>query len=128
MNSKPCEDNLSTRATRFHPFVNLFETGRVDGTQVFSERRSQTTADYHCRNFAKEFVLLNHVSALVLRSREHEPQSLFQPSELFRTFEIVLFHVIYSCFFVAPDKPSCRGDGYSAPINSLLFTYPIGLL
>jgi hypothetical protein len=61
MNLKPCEDNLSTRATRFHPFVSLFETGRVDGTQVFSERRSQTTPVYHCRNFAKEFVLLNHV-------------------------------------------------------------------
>jgi hypothetical protein len=75
MNSRPCEDNLSARANRFHPFVSLFETGRVDGTQVFSERRSQTTAVYHCRNSAEEFVPLNHVRGLVLRARKHEPRS-----------------------------------------------------
>jgi hypothetical protein len=40
MNLNPREDNLSTRATHFHPFVSLFETGRVDGAQVFSEGRS----------------------------------------------------------------------------------------
>ena len=68
MNLKPCEDNHSTRATRFHLFVSLFETGRVDGTQIYSECRSQTTAVYHCRNFTKEFVLLNHVLGLVVRS------------------------------------------------------------
>ena len=47
MNLEHCEDNLSTRATRFHLFVSLFEIGRVDGAQVFSERRSQATAVYH---------------------------------------------------------------------------------
>ena len=75
MNLKPCEDNLSARATRFHPFVSLFETGRIDGTQVFSVRRKQTTAVYHCRNSAEEFVPLNHVRGLLLRSRKHEPRS-----------------------------------------------------
>src|ERR1700684_1976602 len=75
MNLKPCEDNRSARATRFHSLVGLFETGCVDGTQVFSERRSQTTAAYPCRNSAEEFVPLHHARGPVLRSRKHESRS-----------------------------------------------------